>query len=143
MKSYSNFLVLIICAALTACGGEPTVNGRNDRAASTTMRKVMRKIPIDQRLEFEIAYWTTRSAFVKNREFLDTVDGKTAPEIIEMGQQYFAENKAKGIKGYDKYASWNDMVVKVSEERKATEVPNKPESQVDKANNVLYKLSNL
>lgn len=143
MKTILPFFIILSSLLSIACSGEATINGKNNRAASTTMRKVKHYLPRDQQLEFEIAYWTTRDAVQDNRVFLDTVDGKTAAEIIEIGKKYFSERKAAGVPSYTKYDSWSDMLAKVSEERAATAMPKERLTEKDKKNNVLYKLSNL
>ncbi len=143
MKTRSHLFIILVCLFVVACGGEPTVNGKNSRAAAATMRRVKHYMPVEQQLEFEIAYWTTREAVGDNRKFLNTVDGKTGAEIIELGKQYFSERKASGIPAYTKYDSWGDMLAQVSAERKATAIPRQRMTQKDKANNVLYKLSNM
>ncbi len=143
MKTTFTFFITLFSLLTVACSGEATINGKNDRSASMTMRKVKHYLPVEQQLEFEIAYWTTRDAVKDNRVFLDTVDGKTAAEVIEMGKKYFAERKAAGIPAYTKYDSWDDMLVKVSEERASTALPKERMTKRDKQNNILYKLSNL
>ena len=136
----SFFFIILFSLFSTGCGGEQEINGMNVRTANRSLIMMKRTLPSDKRLEFEIAFWTLKDAFPKNSEFLDMVDGQNADQVIELGKQYFIERKASGAEAYTKYTSWDDMLVKVRQEREATALPREPLSDVDKQNNVLYKL---
>lgn len=139
----SLLIIILFCLAAAGCGGERTVNGTNLKTANKSLIFMKRELPSDKRLEFEIAFWTLKDSYPKNSEFLDIVDDQTSDEIIELGKQHFNDRRAKGEKAYTKYASWEDMLVAVGNEREANALPNEPVSERDKKNNVLYELRNL
>jgi hypothetical protein len=130
-----------MCLLNAGCGNERSINGRSEKTAAKSVKIMKEYLPSEKRVEFELAYWTTRDALRDSGEFLDAVDGKTAPEMIGIGRKYFDQQKAAGVKGYDKYASWDEMVAILVEERKAQSLNKVPEDRRDKANNILYKLN--
>ena len=135
-----SIFIVLFCLFATGCGGKPTINGHNIRTANRSLIMMKRALPTDQRLEFEIAFWTLKDAHPKNSDFLDIVDDQTVDEVIELGRKSFNESSAAGITAYTKYASWDDMLDKVQKERAATALPKEPISERDKKNDVLYQL---
>ncbi|WP_419617738.1 hypothetical protein [Thiolapillus sp.] len=140
MRKTFIFFICLFTLIIAGCGGEPTIKAHNIQAAFKSLNRMKYYLPEEQRMEFEIGFWTIRDALGSGDEFLDTVDGKTAPEIIELGKKYFQQRKAAGIPAYTKYASWDDMINKVIAERKAQSIPKQKMTQRDKDNNVLYNL---
>lgn len=102
------------------------------------------RLPADLRVPFEVSFWTIRDANKDDKEFLDKIDGKTPNEIIAMGQELYQQRKSSAYQGYDKYASWEDMISKYNQERSEQDsrqgLANKKEDARDKANDVLYNL---
>jgi len=97
----------------------------------------------DNRIEFEVSFWTIRDAKKDDKEFLDVVDGKTPEEIIAIGREIYQERKAAGFKGYEEYSSWEEMIAKFGKERMDQDNrkgKSKEAQDKDKANDVLYKL---
>lgn len=138
------FIILFGSAWLfsAGCSNERSINARNEQTAAKSVKIMKEYLPSDMRVEFEVAYWTTRDALRDKKEFLNAVDGKTAPELIAVGRQYFDKQKAAGAKGYEKYASWDEMVALLIKERKEQSLARKTEdTREDRANNVLYKLN--
>jgi len=140
MRKTFIFFICLFCIFSIGCGGKPTINGRNIQAAFKSMNRMKYYLPDEQRMEFEIGFWTIRDALGNSDEFLDTVDGKTAPEIVALGKKYFQQRKAAGIPAYTKYASWDDMISKVIAERKAQSIPKSRMTKRDRDNNILYNL---
>ena len=90
-----------------------------------------------------MSFWTIRDAKKDDKDFLNAVDGKTPEEVIILGKEIYQERKASGFKGYEQYTSWEQMITKFGKERNEQEnkVPKSKEQQnIDKANDVLYKL---
>jgi hypothetical protein len=141
MRTLFIFLLGIACLINAGCGTERSINGRSEKTAAKSVKIMKEYLPPDMRVEFELAYWTTRDALRDSSQFLDAVNGKTAPELIAVGRKYFDQQKAAGMKGYDKYASWDEMVAVLIQERKEQSFASKPEDKRDKANDILYKLS--
>jgi len=143
MKKLPTLLLILGCATLIACSKGQEINGHNTATAYRSVKALKNRLSPDQRIEFEVSFWTIRDAKKDNKEFLDVVDGKTPEEIIAIGKGIYQERKAAGFKGYEQYSSWEEMIAKFGKERidqdnrkgKSKEAQDK-----DKANDVLYKL---
>lgn len=143
MKKLPTLLLILGCATLIACSKGQEINGHNTATAYRSVKALKNRLSPDQRIEFEVSFWTIRDAKKDNKEFLDVVDGKTPEEIIAIGKEIYQERKAAGFKGYEQYSSWEEMIAKFGKERidqdnrkgKSKEAQDK-----DKANDVLYKL---
>lgn len=110
-------LLILFCLALAACGRGQSVNGHTLNTAYRSVKVMKERVPPDSRMEFEVSFWTIRDAHKDNEEFLDTVDGKSAMQIIDMAKQIYQERKAAGFKGYEKYNSWEEMIANYDKER--------------------------
>ena len=107
------------------------------------MKALKNRLPAENRIEFEVSFWTIRDSKKDDKEFLAAVDGKTPQEIITLGKELYQERKAAGFKGYEEYTSWENMITKFSQERNDQENrkgKSKEAIEKDKANDVLYKL---
>ncbi len=124
---------------LTGCSGSSQINGRSFKTALMSVRMIKGRLPQEQRIAFELSFWAIRTAYRKNSEFLDIVDGKTPDELIEIGKEVFAKRKADGFEEYQQYANWDDMIAKYIEERNAQNTKRKRDPR-DRQNSVLYKL---
>lgn len=117
MKFSPIVFLIIISLALTACGKSGSINGHTTRTAYRSVKMLRDKLPGENKIEFEVSFWTIRDAKTADQEFLDAVDGKSPFEIIDMGKQLYQERKAAGFKGYEKYNSWEEMIAKYDKER--------------------------
>ncbi|MDD1621388.1 MAG: hypothetical protein LUQ11_07885 [Methylococcaceae bacterium] len=81
------------------------------------MAAIKERLPLDQRIEFEISFWTLRDEIRNNKEFLDAIDGKTPEQLIETGKELFMKRKAAGNKEYEQYATWDQMISQYTQER--------------------------
>jgi hypothetical protein len=108
---------IILCLAMTACGKGGTVNGHTARTAYRSVKTMKEKLPPDNKIEFEVAFWTIKDANPKEDDFLNAVDGKTPWEIIDMGKEVYQQRKATGFKGYEKFNTWEEMIAKYDKER--------------------------
>ena len=143
MKKLPTLLLILGCATLMACSKGPEINGHNIATAYRSVKSIKNRLPPDNRIEFEVSFWTIRDAKKDNEEFLDVVDGKTPEEIIAIGKEIYQERKAAGFKGYEQYSSWEEMIAKFGKERidqDNRKGRSKEAQDKDKANNVLYKL---
>ncbi len=144
MKYLSFFLIGTICALSIGCGNSKTVNGRSMKTAYRSVKTIKEYLPGEQRMEFEVAFWTLNDIHKNNKDaFLDAVDGKSVPELISTAKEAFAKQKSSGLDTYDQYTSWEDMIAKLAEERKMNSAGNlkdKPAEKRERANNVLYDL---
>lgn len=110
-------LLLSLSLALVACGKGNTVNGHTARTAYRSVKMLKEKLPPDNKIEFEVSFWTIRDANPKEDDFLSAVDGKSPWDIIDMGKEIYKERKATGFKGYEKYNTWEEMIAKFDKER--------------------------
>ena len=143
MKKLPALLLILSSATLIACGKGQEINGHNTATAYRSVKALKNRLSPDNRIEFEVSFWTIRDAKKDNKEFLDVVDGKTPEEIIAIGREIYQERKAAGFKGYEQYSSWEEMIAKFGKERMDQDNrkgKSKEAQDKDKANDVLYKL---
>jgi hypothetical protein len=143
MKKLSTLLLIFCCASLVACSKGQEINGHNTSTAYRSVKALKNRLPAENRIEFEVSFWTIRDSKKDDKEFLNTVDGKTPQEIIALGKELYQERKAAGFKGYEEYTSWENMITKFSQERNDQDNRkgrSKEAIEKDKANDVLYKL---
>jgi hypothetical protein len=143
MKKLSTLLLILCCASLVACGKGQEINGHNTSTAYRSVKALKNRLPAENRIEFEVSFWTIRDSKKDDKEFLNIVDGKTPQEIIALGKELYQERKAAGYKGYEEYTSWENMITKFSQERNDQDNRkgrSKEAIEKDKANDVLYKL---
>ncbi len=117
MKRFPILFFIIFCLALTACGRGGTINGHTARTAYRSVKMLKERLPPDNRVEFEVAFWTIRDEKKSDDEFLEAVDGKSPFEIIDMGKEIYQQRKSTGFQGYEKYNSWEEMIAKFDKER--------------------------
>ena len=99
------------------------------------------RLPPEKRIEFEVSFWTLRDSIKDNDAFLAEVDGKTPDDIIAAGKDIYQQRKSQGFHEYEKYSSWEDMIDQFGKERLNQDRNKKVDPRnLDKANNVLYKL---
>ena len=143
MKKLHALLLILSSATLIACGKGQEINGHNTATAYRSVKALKNRLSPDNRIEFEVSFWTIRDAKKDDKEFLDVVDGKTPEEIIAIGKEIYQERKAAGFKGYEEYSSWEEMIAKFGKERMDQDNrkgKSKEAQDKDKANDVLYKL---
>jgi len=143
MKKLPALLLILSSATLIACGKGQEINGHNTATAYRSVKALKNRLSPDNRIEFEVSFWTIRDAKKDDKEFLDVVDGKTPEEIIAIGKEIYQERKAAGFKGYEEYSSWEEMIAKFGRERMDQDNrkgKSKEAQDKDKANDVLYKL---
>ncbi|MGR9087143.1 MAG: hypothetical protein ACU841_08725 [Gammaproteobacteria bacterium] len=143
MKKSNTLLLTLCCVALMACNKGQQINGHTTRTAYKSVKILKERITSpDTRIEFEVSFWTIRDANKNDDDFLNAVDGKTPLEIIELGKEIYQQRQSSGFPGYEKYASWEEMIANYSQERTTqnTRQAAKKEDARDKANDVLYNL---
>jgi hypothetical protein len=141
MKKFPILLLILCCTSLIACSKGSQINGHTTRTAFRSVKALKNYLAPDARIEFEVSFWTLRDSIKNEKEFLNTVDGKKAEEIIAMGKELYQQRKNSGFAGYDKYTSWDDMIAKFGKERiDQDNRKGQKEDPKDQANGVLYKL---
>ncbi len=117
MKKSSAALVLIACALLVGCNKSQQINGSSMKTVNRSISQIKERLPLDQRIEFEVSFWTLRDEIKDNGEFMDAIDGKTPDQLIAAGKELFEKRKASGNKEYEKFANWEQMISQYSQER--------------------------
>ncbi|MCF8006456.1 MAG: hypothetical protein K9K84_03530 [Methylovulum sp.] len=142
MKKISAVLLILGCVALTACSKGQEINGHTMNTAYKSVKMLKNRLLPENRIEFEVAFWTIRDANKEDSHFLTTVDGKKPEEIIAMGKDLYQQRRDAGEQNYTQYSSWEEMITKFGRERidQDNRKSSKKEEGRDKANDVLYKL---
>jgi hypothetical protein len=122
MNKNLNLLLLIFAVLLSACGQSDKINARSDRSMYRSVTGMQRNLPAEEKVEFQVSFWSLKQFAENEAEFRDQVHRKTVPEIIELGKQNFVEQSAKGNAKFNMYATWEEMIVELVEERKRTEL---------------------
>ena len=139
MKMFSIIAMLAICITLLGCSNSEEVSGRSVRTANKSAIYIKRHLPVEQQLEFEVAFGTVHDAIRDDKEFLKKVGSKKPDEIIAMAKEIFQERKNAGMKGYQQYTSWDQMIAKFGQDR-IDQTKHKKSDTRDEKNNVMYKL---
>lgn len=140
MRILSTTIIFALCTLLIGCSGGSQINGRSLKAANRSVSMIRNRLPTEQRIEFEVSYWTLRDAIRNNKQFLDTVDGATPEELIVQGKEIFQERKNAGFKNYGQYQNWNQMIAKFTQERLEQNKQRVQPDERDRVNGVNYKL---
>jgi hypothetical protein len=117
MRIFSTTLVFIACVTLIGCTSGNQINARSLKTANRSVNRIKDRLPTEQRIEFEVSYWTLRDSIKDKKEFLDTVDGKTPEDLIALGKDIFQQRKNAGFKSYDRYSNWDQMITFFAQER--------------------------
>jgi hypothetical protein len=117
MRKATTVLVFIACSLLLGCNKSHQINGSSMKTVNRSVSSIKERLPLDQRIEFEISFWTLRDEIKNNGDFLDAIDGKTPEQLIETGKELFEKRKASGNKEYAQYANWEQMITQYSQER--------------------------
>lgn len=137
MKKISIIAILVLSATLLGCGGSDEVSGRSVRTANKSAIYIKRHLPVDQQVEFEVAYGTVHTSIKEDKEFLKKVGGKKPDEIIAMAKEIFQEKKNAGAKEYQQYTSWDQMIAQFGQIR-IEQSKHKKIDPRDKKNNPMY-----
>ena len=87
------------------------------KTVNRSVSHIKEKLPLDQRIEFEVSFWTLRDDIKDNEEFLKAVDGKTPDQLIAAGRDLFNKRKTNGHKEYEQFTTWEQMIAQYSQER--------------------------
>lgn len=117
MKKTTTVLIFIICSLLIGCNKSHQINGSSMRTVSRSVNSIKEKLPLDQRIEFEVSYWSLRDEIRNNKEFLNEIDGMTPDKLITRGKEIFEKRKTSGLKDYQEYANWDQMIAQYTQER--------------------------
>lgn len=102
--------IILIMLLTISCTSVNNINGSSIKTAHKSILTIKYNLPIEQRMEFEVSYWSLRDQTKNDEEFLNLVDGKSAEEMIVIGKRIFDIRKNDGFEKYKKYHSWDDMI---------------------------------
>jgi hypothetical protein len=117
MQKSCAVLALLACVSLTGCNNAQQINGNSLKTVNRSVTHIKERLPLDQRIEYEVAYWTLRDDIRNNKEFLEAIDGKTPAQLIETGKELFQKRKAGGNKEYQQFDNWDQMIAQYTQER--------------------------
>lgn len=118
MKKATTVLVFLACTlVLSGCNKSHQINGSSLKTVNRSVNTIKEKLPLDQRIEFEVSFWTLRDEIRNNKDFLDAIDGQTPEQLIEKGKELFEKRKASGNKEYEQYNNWDQMISQYTQER--------------------------
>ncbi|MGR8930169.1 MAG: DUF6694 family lipoprotein [Gammaproteobacteria bacterium] len=117
MKRATSVLIFLICSLLVGCNKSHQINGSSLKTVSRSVNSIKDKLPLDQRIEFEVSYWSLRDEVRNNKDFLNAIDGLTPDQLIAKGKEIFEKRRAAGLKDYQQYASWEQMIAEYTQER--------------------------
>ena len=87
------------------------------KTAHKSVGIIKERLPANQRVEFEVAYWSLRNQIKDDTEFLAAIAQKTSADIIEQAKANFSKNKAAGLAEVAGYDTWEQMIAKQIEQR--------------------------
>ncbi|MEN8260642.1 MAG: DUF6694 family lipoprotein [Pseudomonadota bacterium] len=118
MRSLFTAIVFLFLTLISiGCSTERSINASNDRTLLRSVKTMKEYLPSQERVEFEVAFWTLKESASSAEEFRDVVDGKTASELIALAKKNFAEQQAAGFRRFQTYPSWEAMIEKFVNER--------------------------
>jgi hypothetical protein len=109
--------MLLMSVLLAACSNSNQINGKSMKTAHKSVAFIKERLPLNQRVEFEVAYWSLRNKLSNDAEFLNSIDHKTATDIIDLAKAHFAKDKADGAKQLAHYENWGQMIARQIEQR--------------------------
>ena len=144
MKKSSIALVALACTLLIACNNAQQINGSTLKTVNRSVTYIKDRLPVEQRIEYEVAYWTLRDEVRNNKEFLNAIDGKTPQQLIDTGKELFLKRKAAGNKEYEQFNTWEQMITEYTQERIDQNRRKTPDDR-DKKNphSVTYRMSGM
>ncbi|MDD2761602.1 MAG: hypothetical protein PHH11_15085 [Methylomonas sp.] len=122
MKISNISIALMLLLAINACGNAGQINAHSMKTAHKSVSYIKEHLPLEQKVEFEVAYWALRSRIKNDNDFLQAIEGKTATDLIALAKVDFAGQKAKGVKEYAEYESWEQMLEAQITRRKAQDL---------------------
>ncbi len=117
MNVSMSIIGLASLALIAACGNAGQINASSLKTAHKSVGFIKEHLPANQRVEFEVAYWALRQQIKNDAEFLKTIDGKMAKDVIAMAKANFDKIKSVGGKEYAMYENWEQMIAQQTQKR--------------------------
>ncbi|MGH8551976.1 MAG: hypothetical protein ACRERS_01655 [Methylococcales bacterium] len=138
MKINSIIMIMLACLGLFACGQGDKLNAANDKSLYRSVTWLQRSVPAKQQVEFQVAFWSLKQYATNESEFRKQVHRKTVLEIIELGKENFARQSQALNPEFTKFASWDAMIEKLTEERKQSEL--RPHNDARDKGNLIHSM---
>ena len=122
MKTKTFVYLISVCLLAVGCGKGDQINANSDNSLYRSVTTLQRRLPDQERVEFEVSFWSLKQFAADESTFRNQVNGKTVQEVIEMGKQNFAAQKAAGHADYIKFDSWETMIAGLVKERQQSAV---------------------
>lgn len=122
MKIKTFVYLTSLCLLTVGCGKGDQINANSDNSLYRSVTTLQRRLPEQERVEFEVSFWSLKQFAVSESTFRTQVNGKTVPEVIEMGKENFAAQKVAGNPDYHKYQSWEVMIAELVKERRQSAI---------------------
>jgi hypothetical protein len=116
MKKISLILLMVGSMTLVACGGDK-INAHSEKTAYRSVKMIKNHLSEETRVGYEMSFWMVRDEKKDTAEFLASIDGKKADEIISMGKEIYEKRKAEGFAEYQQYKTWEEMMAKYDRDR--------------------------
>lgn len=136
MKILCSLFLCFLVTQLAGCTKGNQINGRSLKTANRSASYIKNRLPTEKRVEFEISFWSLRDEIKDKDAFLESIDGKTPEELIEMGKELFNKRKQVGFTEYQKFSSWEQMIATYTQER--IDQDRKPDMKDRRQPTVLY-----
>lgn len=117
MRGLALIILITTMIGLFGCSKGSEINGRSLRTANRSASYIKDRLPAEQRVEFEVSFWSIRDQIRNNKEFLDAIDGKSYEELIAMGKELFNQRKQEGFADYQQFDSWDQMIAHYAQQR--------------------------
>lgn len=132
--------LVTIFITFPGCGQGPKVHANSDKQMYRSVATTMSRMSINNRIQFEVAFWSLHNSAKDKNKFREEINGKTPAEVVQMASADFNARKAAGEEGYSKYESWEDLIEKLKQERASYDEAHdkrEPRKKRDSANQIL------
>ena len=89
MKRHPLFFFIILCLALTACGKGQQINGHTTRTAYRSVKTIKERLPIDNKVEFEVAFGTIHESKNLTKSSWILLTAKTLGKSLTWVRKFF------------------------------------------------------
>ncbi|MGR9106485.1 MAG: DUF6694 family lipoprotein [Gammaproteobacteria bacterium] len=132
-----SIIIIVICAGvLIGCGQSDKINASSESSLYRSVVGIQRSLPAKRQVEYQVSFWSLKQFAENESEFRKLVHRKSVEEIIELGKENFARQNEVGNPEFTKYASWDDMISNLLEERKQSELRPRKEDVRDQSNRI-------
>ncbi len=122
MKRVLVIVLLVFSFLFIGCGQNQRINATSTNAMLRSVGGILRHLPENERVAFQVSFWSLKQYADSDVSFRKSVHGKTVAEIVEMGKENYKIQAGAGNPEYIKFDSWEEMIVALIAERKESEL---------------------